>query len=1171
MLGLTLALREEKDFKELLQRIEYGGCPLVYSGLQRVHAAHAAAAVRKATGRPVAVICPDELEAEQLRADLAALTEEEVLGLTAREFTFFQADSVSRESEHARLRVFCRLLEGTVGLLTLTPDSLMQRTIPPARLKAAAFTLRVGDRADLDLLAEKLVLCGYKSCEAVEGTGQFAIRGGILDFFSPVYPQPVRCELFGDEIDAMGLFDTGTQRRTENLQRAEVLPAGECLPCLGEGGTDLFCEKLNALVKRLHRRKSPPAALIANLTADLERVGNGLGFTAADKYFSLIYDEFADGVSYLPEDAVVLFYEPSRCGEKAKNRSWQLGQDVTALLEAQQLESSLNAYFRDWEEICAHLADWPVIFTDSFRGSTYPLAPRSLLNLTAKQLSSYGGSLSTAAGDIVHYLQEGYRLVVFAGDRRKAEILKEYLEKTGVRPVIDEALAKLGEPGVCVIAVGGLSAGMEYPGMKLAVLTEGQFAARFTQGKARKKGDGRRQRIQSFTDLSKGDLVVHETHGIGRFLGVERLQVDGVSKDYVKIGYAGTDVLYVPATQLDVVSKYIGAGGEDAPVKLSKLGGTDWAKAKTRAKKAAQDLAAGLIKLYAERARLPGHAFGPDTVWQQEFEERFEYAETEDQLRAIAEIKADMEKPVPMDRLLCGDVGFGKTEVALRAVMKCVMDGKQAAILVPTTVLAQQHYVTAMKRFAGLPVHIEVLSRFRSQAQIKSALKQVKNGGADIVIGTHRLLQKDVVFRDLGLLVVDEEQRFGVTHKERLKEMSRGVDCLTLSATPIPRTLNMALAGIRDMSTIEEPPAGRHPVQTYVLEHDWSVLADAIRRELGRGGQVYYLHNRVETIDRCAARIAQMVEGAGVAVAHGKMDEGALNAVMDRVISGEVQVLVCTTIIETGIDIPNVNTLIIEDADRLGLAQLHQIRGRVGRSSRHAFAYFTFRQGKVLTEVANKRLSAIREYAEFNSGFRIAMRDLEIRGAGNLLGAEQSGHMMSVGFDMYLKLLEEAVLEQKGETKKKRAECSADLSVEAGIPDSYVESPEQRMDLYRRIALIQNEEDADDMTDELIDRFGDPPRSVNNLIYVALMRGEAAEAGITEITQKSGRLLYKLANFDMAVISALYNMEEYRGRLRVEAGSNPCVGLKLNPGADVIRQSVKFIRSYKAVQHSEGQ
>jgi len=1162
MLGLTRILREEKDFRELLDRIEYGGCPLVYSGLQSVHAAHAAAAVRTETERPVMVICPDELEADRFRADLAAFTGEEVQTLFAREFTFFQADSVSREAEHRRLMSFYSLGEEKLPLLVATPDALMQRTLPPKTLRSAAFTLHVGDITAPEKLAEKLILSGYRRFDAVEGIGQFAIRGGILDFFSPAYPQPVRLELFGDEVDAMGLFDTGTQRRTENLQSAVILPVSECLPCLADGGEDALPLKMEDLLKRLKKRKNPPETLIANLNGDLERLRSGLPFSVSDKYFSLLYEEFADGASYLPPDAVVLIHEPARCAERAKNWAWQLGQDIQSLLEAGQLEGSLAAFFRPWEELCASLADWPVIFMDNFRGSAYPLAPRSLLNLTAKQLASYGGSLDTAAGDIIHYLREGYRLTVFAGDGRRANILREYLEDHGVSPVVDEVLAKLGDPGVCVIAVGGLSAGMEYPGMKLAVLTEGQFAARFTQGKARKKGEGNRRKLQSFADLSKGDLVVHETHGIGRFLGVERLQVDGGQKDYIKIGYAGTDVLYVPATQLDVVSKYIGAGTEDAPVKLSRLGGTDWAKAKSRAKKAAQDLAAGLIALYAERSRRPGYAFGPDTVWQQEFEERFEYAETEDQLRAISEIKGDMEKSAPMDRLLCGDVGFGKTEVAFRAVMKCVMDGKQAAILVPTTVLAQQHYVTAMKRFAGLPVHIEVLSRFRSQAQMKSALKMMKDGSADIVIGTHRLLQKDIAFKDLGLLVVDEEQRFGVTHKERLKEMSRGVDCLTLSATPIPRTLNMALAGLRDMSTLEEPPAGRHPVQTYVLEHDWSVLADAIRRELGRGGQVYYLHNRVETIDRCASRIAQMVEGAGVAVAHGKMDEASLNAVMDRVSNGDVQVLVCTTIIETGIDIPNVNTLIIEDADRLGLAQLHQIRGRVGRSSRHAFAYFTFRQGKVLTEIANKRLSAIREYAEFNSGFRIAMRDLEIRGAGNLLGAEQSGHMMSVGFDMYLKLLEEAVLEQKGEKKSARAECSADLSVEAGIPDSYVGSPEQRMDLYRRIALIETEEDADDMTDELIDRFGDPPKSVNNLIHIALMRGEAAGAGITEISQKGGRLLFKLRDFDMAVISELYALEEYRGKLRVEAGSSPCIGLKLPSGGDPIRQAVKFIRSY---------
>ena len=1165
MLALTRALNRETDFQEILRRIEYGGCPVVYSGLGSIHKAHTAAAIRRETGRSLVLLCPDELEAERQRGDLAALTQEEVYPLYAREFTFYQVDSASRSGEHRRLRTFLAAAREEAGIIITTPDGLMQRSLSPETLRGSSFTVRSGDVLAPEELVMALLRCGYSRCDAVEGVGQFSARGGIVDFFSPVYSQPVRCEFFGDEVDGMGLFDTATQRRTENLLKAEIIPAAECLPCLADGGEEGLLQRLTDFVKRLKKRKNPPAELIRTLEADCERISGGLRFTAADKYFSLAYETVSTALDHLPADAVFVMLEPARCEERAKNYAWQLGEDCRSLLEGQQLEGSMVAFHREWGELCDSLGEWPLVFADSFRGSSYPLAPRSLLNLTAKQLPSYGGSMATAAGDIVHYMKEGFRVLVLCGDRRKMEILRDYLENMGIPCSLDEALASLGREGSCTLTLGSLSAGMEYPQLKLAVLTEGQFTAQYQQSKKTRKGSGNRQKIQSFTDLSKGDLVVHETHGIARFVGIERLQVDGVYKDYIKLAYSGTDTLYVPATQLDLVSKYIGGGGEDAPVKLSRLGGTDWAKAKSRAKKAAQDLAAGLIQLYAQRARLPGHAFSPDTVWQQEFEDRFEYAETGDQLRAIEEIKKDMEKSIPMDRLLCGDVGFGKTEVAFRAVMKCVMDGKQAAILVPTTVLAQQHYVTAMKRFSGLPVRIEVLSRFRSTAQMKSSLKMIKDGSADIIIGTHRLLQKDVVFKDLGLLIVDEEQRFGVSHKERLKEMSKGIDALTLSATPIPRTLNMALSGLRDMSTIEEPPSGRHPVQTYVLEHDWSVLADAIRREVSRGGQVYYLHNRVETIDRCAARISAMVEGVGVAVAHGKMDEASLNAVMDKVASSEVQVLVCTTIIETGIDIPNVNTLIIEDADKLGLAQLHQIRGRVGRSSRHAFAYFTFRQGKILSEIANKRLSAIREYAEFNSGFRIAMRDLEIRGAGNLLGAEQSGHMMSVGYDMYLKLLEEAVLEQKGEKKAVRASCAADLTVEAGIPESYVESPEQRMDLYRRIALIETEADADDMTDELIDRFGDPPRSVNNLIYVALMRGEAAAAGIREITQKSGRLIFRLADFDMELISALYNTQAYRGKLKVEAGTDPCISLKLQPG-DVIQQAVKFIRSYRELR-----
>ena len=703
---------------------------------------------------------------------------------------------------------------------------------------------------------------------------------------------------------------------------------------------------------------------------------------------------------------------------------------------------------------------------------------------------------------------------------------------------------------------------MEYPDLRFAILTEGQLLAQAAQ-KPRKKHQKatNRQKLSSFTDLSPGDLIVHEYHGIGRYVGMEQIRVDGIVKDYVKIAYQGTDTLYVPATQLDLISKYIG-GGEDTVVRLNKLSGDQWQKTKARAKSAAKDLAAGLIQLYAERRRRMGYAFAADTPWQAEFEDNFPYAETDDQLRCIEEIKADMESPQPMDRLLCGDVGFGKTEVALRAAMKAVLDGKQVAILVPTTVLAQQHYTTALNRFRGFPVNIGALSRFSTPQQQRKVLSDLRTGTLDLVVGTHKLLQKDVEFHDLGLLIVDEEQRFGVTHKEKLKELARGVDVLTLSATPIPRTLNMALSGLRDMSTIEEPPHDRYPVQTFVLEYAEPVLIDAMRREIERGGQVYYLHNRVESIEQCAARIKRALPDAEIAVAHGKMSEEELSDVMQRMDEGEVQILVCTTIIETGIDIPNVNTLIIEDADKLGLAQLHQIRGRVGRSSRHAYAYLTFRRGKVLTEIAEKRLNAIRNYAEFGSGFKIAMRDLEIRGAGNLLGAAQSGHMISVGYDLYLKLLEEAVLEERGEPSPEESACTADLDVTANIDKAYVTSGEQRMDLYRRMAGIRSQSDADELLDEIVDRYGDPPRGVMNLIDIALLRARASAAGIRDIAQKGRTLRFRLAQFDFAVVSRVAG--QYQKRMFVEPKSDePAITLQLTAKEDPLQAAERFVKTYQ--------
>ena len=809
------------------------------------------------------------------------------------------------------------------------------------------------------------------------------------------------------------------------------------------------------------------------------------------------------------------------------------------------------------EEIWKELGRFPVYASDAFTLGRGGFQPKTLLSIPVKQLPSYAGNAQAAAEDLNVYLRQGYRTVVLAGDERRAKVLQTYLQEHRLPVLIRPELERLPEPGNCCIGIGALSAGMEYPELKLAVLSDAQLLRGKNRKRSARKLPADRKRIESYADLSVGDYVVHESHGIGRFSGIIKMQVDGVEKDYIKINYAGTDILYVPATQLDLVSKYTG-GGEERSVRLSKMGGTEWAKTRTRAKGAAKEMARKLIALYAERQRLPGYAFSPDSSWQREFEENFPYTETDDQLRCTAEIKRDMESAVPMDRLLCGDVGFGKTEVAFRAVMKCVLDGKQAAILVPTTILAQQHYQTALQRFFGFPVDIETLSRLGNGGGNSQTLKNLENGKCDLVIGTHRLLSRDVKFKNLGLLVVDEEQRFGVTHKEHIKELSRGVDVLTLSATPIPRTMNMALSGIRDMSTIDEAPEDRLPVQTFVMEHDWGVVADAIRRELQRGGQIYYLHNRIEDIDRTAFRLSEMLENVHIAVAHGKMDRNELARVMDSVVTGQTQVLVCTTIIETGIDIPNVNTLIVEDADRMGLAQLHQIRGRVGRSTRRASAYLTFRRNKVLTEDAEKRLSAIRDFAQFGSGIKIAMRDLEIRGAGNLLGAEQSGHMVDVGYDMYMKLLNEAVLEERGIPVPQRADCSADLAVAASIPDRYIPSSEQRMDIYRRIALIRTEEEADDLLDELVDRYGDPPPGVNALIQVAILRGVAGKAGITDIIQKQGELRFTLKEFDMEKVSELYARPEYKGKLRVEAGSKPCLSLKIKSKKNVIDEAREF-------------
>ena len=1150
---------KNKEAAALPSLVESGGLPALVSGLSAVHRANLAAALRYETGRPIFVICPDDTAAENFATDLSTMLGEDCVTLGMRDFTFYPAEAVSRNAEQKRLSALYALAVGNAPVTAVSVSGLIQRCMPVEALTRAAFTIESSERYAVEDIEDALIRCGYARCGQVEGAGQFARRGGILDFFSPGAAQPIRIEFWDDEIDSMGYFDISTQRRVENIEKCTVLPSAESLPGLSMGGAEALAKEIeNAAARYARRRTSENAVQIAaTLNSDAEKLRSGIVMTDADRYLPLLYP-VSCGMDYVPEDAIIIFDQPTRCGERARDYIKQINDDVHELQRRAMVAAAPDAFYMSYEALIKRLADFPVYMTDAFTLGTNPLPPKTVTSIPAKQLPSYAGSAQAAAEDVKLYLRQDYRVVVLAGDERRAGVLQDFLRGQNIAAVIHREITKLPEQGQCAIFIGSVSAGIEYPGIRLAILTDSQIVRR--RGKERKltkKLPSNRQRIESCADLSVGDYVVHENHGIGRFAGIVRMQVDGFDKDYIKICYAGSDTLFVPATQLDMVSKYIG-GGEDREVKLSKMGGGEWQKTRSRARASAKDMAEKLIQLYAQRQRLPGFAFSPDNEWQKEFEENFGYVETDDQLRCVYEIKQDMESSVPMDRLLCGDVGFGKTEVALRAVMKCVMDGKQAAILVPTTVLAQQHYQTALQRFFGFPVNIAVLNRFKTGTQSASTLRGLADGGIDLVIGTHRLLSRDVKFKDLGLLVVDEEQRFGVTHKEHIKELSSGVDVLTLSATPIPRTLNMAMSGIRDMSTIDEPPEDRLPVQTFVMEHDWNIVTDAIRREIQRGGQVYYLHNRVEDIDRCASRLKAMLENVTVGVAHGKMDKNMLSSVMESVSSGETQVLVCTTIIETGIDIPNVNTLIIEDADKLGLAQLHQIRGRVGRSTRRASAYLTFRRDKVLTEIAEKRLNAIRDFAAFGSGYKIAMRDLEIRGAGNLLGAEQSGHMIDVGYDMYMKLLSEAVLEARGIEVPQRADCSADLAVAANIPDKYIPSSEQRMDVYRRIALIRTEEEADDLTDELIDRFGETPPGVNALIHVALLRGEAGKAGITDITQKQGSLRFTVKDFNMEKVSFLYAQPEYKGRLKVEAGSKPCLSLKIKNKSRVIDEARRF-------------
>lgn len=1123
--------RELESRKDIDKYIKSKISPVCAVGLSHIHKAQFIYSLNNEN--PILVITESEASAKKLCDDITVMAGDENYAVLfpSRELALTKVEGFSREYEHQRIAALSKLIRGQSRVVAASIEAVMEPVIPKDVLKNNTIKIESGAEESLTGLKTKLVNMGYVFCDKVEGPSQFSVRGSIADIFPVQSAMPVRMEFWGDEIDSISYFDPESQRRTDSLESIEIAPAVETV-------TDrlALAEKINSLVKSIKSRKAD--IVKARLAEDAELLREGAELQCIDKYIPLIYEKIPLIFDYFK--GITVFCEYVNACEYAKGVTAQYNEDCKILLEEGELCKGLEGHYCELSQVLSETAGGQQIFLSNFIQGLDRVGYKKIISFEALQNAPWGGEMRQLDEDLKSLCERGYRTMLIAGSEKTLPIIRQDLLDDGIKCDIAKKDSQC-LPGRVLLMTGSLSGGYEYPENKTAVITQSKAASSKKKKKKHKKGE----EIRSLSDITAGDLVVHSMHGIGRFVGIRKLELEGVTKDYITIQYAGKDVLYVPVTQLDMVSRYIGPR-DDTGVRLNKLSSSEWQKTRNNVKRAVKDMAHELTALYAKREKSKGFAFLPDDEMQRDFESRFPYAETDDQLQSINEIKEDMERVRPMDRLLCGDVGFGKTEVALRAAMKCVASGKQCAILVPTTVLAMQHFQTALRRFEQFPVTIELLSRFRTPKQQQEVLKKLKKGLIDIVIGTHRLVQKDVEFKCLGLAIIDEEQRFGVAHKEKFKEHFTGVDMLTLSATPIPRTLNMAMSGIRDMSVIDEPPQDRHPVQTYVVEYNPGILIQAINKELKRGGQVYYIHNRVETISACASKLQEWAPDARIAYAHGQMTEEAMSEIWRQLVEHEIDILVCTTIIETGVDVPNVNTLIIEDSDYFGLSQLYQLRGRVGRSNRRAFAYFTFRREKILTEVASKRLNAMREFTQFGSGFRIAMRDLEIRGAGSILGGRQHGHMESVGYDMYIRLLTEAIAEEKGEPVRKAADCAVDIQIDAHIPENYIESLAQRLDMYKKIAAVENEEEKMEMIDELIDRYGDPPKSVEGLINASLLRNTAASLGITEIQQRKENMFFYIEQPSPAQINAI--SAAYKGRVTFNCLSKPYISVKLDKG-----------------------
>lgn len=1143
-------LSELAGIEQLKKDFEVTGQPVMISGCidtQKIHLVHAA--VNDYRFR--LIITGDEAKAREMQED-SRFFDKSSIYYPAKDFIFYSADVHGNQLAGERLRCIQKIIaaqDNKTNITVITTiDGCVDMLMPLQRYRDNIIHFKNSDIIDTEKLISKLVGIGYTRVPMIDGQGQFAVRGGIIDIFSYTDETPVRIELWDDEIDSIRFFDVESQRSVEKIQTYDVFPATEWI--LSEDEIDAGFEKVKDEVekqlvtlgndkKKKTQQEMDACNRLRHAYADFERTRD------YSKFILSFTDEIEGFTDYFPKDETVFVLdEPDRIMERMELISYEYEESMKNRLEGGYVVASQTKLMRPIAEVCKNMQSSRLMLLSSLDYKPKMLKPADYLRIDARSISSYNNSFEYLADDINKYKRTGYRVVLVCNSRTRAARIVADLEELGTQSYFSEDYDKEIMPGTVMVTYGNIHRGFEYPLIGFVIITENDIFTSRTRKKQKKKYEGRS--IAGFNELNVGDYVVHEMHGLGVYKGIEKITVEGVEKDYIKIEYAGNSNLYVLATQLDRLQKYAASDTEKKP-KLNKLGSVEWNKTKAKVHGAVEEIAKDLVELYSIRQNQKGYAFGPDTVWQKEFEEMFPYEETDDQLNAIADTKADMESTRIMDRLICGDVGYGKTEVAIRAAFKAVQEGKQVAYLVPTTILAQQHFNTFEQRMKNFPLKVAQLSSFRTNKEIKETLADLKKGFVDVVIGTHRLLSKDVEFKDLGLLIIDEEQRFGVAHKEKIKKLKNNIDVLTLSATPIPRTLHMSLVGIRDMSVLEEPPVDRVPIQTFVTEHNDEMIREAINRELARGGQVYYVYNRVRSIDEAAAHIQELVPQANVAFAHGQMEKRELEKIMVDFINGDIDVLISTTIIETGMDISNVNTMIIEDADKFGLSQLYQLRGRVGRSNRTAYAFLLYRRDRMLTEVAEKRLSAIREFSDFGSGFKIAMKDLEIRGAGNVLGKSQHGHMAAVGYDLYCKMLNEAVNDLKGIKNEYSFETNVDLSVDAYIPSTYIKSEYQKLDIYKRIAAIESEEELSDMKDELVDRYGSLSTPAVNLLNIALIKSMAHKIGIMEMKgtiedgpsgcYKTVMKVYPKAEINTEAIPDF--IDSFGGAMKLVSGSQP--------------------------------